>query len=98
MCSEQILGLGGPDITDPSIVDVRYVYGQMSVNADVSDDVCRSLTTWKTDRGARWADGEAQYAEYDHHYPPKRYHGHIIGVLAGWAASGCAHCFRGFFK
>jgi prepilin-type N-terminal cleavage/methylation domain-containing protein/prepilin-type processing-associated H-X9-DG protein len=70
MCSEQILGLGGPDITDPTLVDVRYHYGQKSMNANVSDDVCQSLSTWKTDRGARWADGETQYAEYDHHYPP----------------------------
>src|SRR5438132_12984594 len=44
MCSEQILGLGGPDITDPTQVDVRYVYGQKSVNADVSDDICQNLT------------------------------------------------------
>jgi prepilin-type N-terminal cleavage/methylation domain-containing protein/prepilin-type processing-associated H-X9-DG protein len=70
MCSEHILGLGGPDVTDPTQVDVRYVYGQQSVNADVSDDVCQTLTTWKTDRGARWADGEVQYAEYDHHHRP----------------------------
>jgi prepilin-type processing-associated H-X9-DG protein len=70
MMSEHILGPGGPDITDVTQVDVRLHYGQQSVNDIVNDDTCRSLKTWKTDRGARWADGEVQYQQYDHHYPP----------------------------
>jgi prepilin-type N-terminal cleavage/methylation domain-containing protein/prepilin-type processing-associated H-X9-DG protein len=75
MMSEQILGPGGDPltgITDPSQVDVRLFYVQQSLNADVTDAICQDLSnfTFKTDRGARWADGEAQYDLYDHHYPP----------------------------
>ncbi|HLJ92473.1 MAG TPA: DUF1559 domain-containing protein [Gemmataceae bacterium] len=91
MCSEQILGLGGPDVTDPTMVDVRYVYGQMSVNANVSDAVCAGLTTWKTDRGARWADGETQYAEYDHHYPPNAPQWDCVQLEHSWKPPRSMH-------
>ena len=91
MVSEQILGPGGPDITDPALVDVRYVYGQQSVNADVSDTVCQSLTTWNTDRGARWADGETQYAEYDHHYPPNAPQWDCVQLEHSWKPPRSMH-------
>jgi prepilin-type N-terminal cleavage/methylation domain-containing protein/prepilin-type processing-associated H-X9-DG protein len=91
MCSEQILGLGGPDVTDPTLVDVRYVYGQKSLNADVSDEVCRNLTTWKTDRGARWADGEVQYEQYDHHYPPNAPQWDCVQLEHSWKPPRSMH-------
>ena len=28
------------------------------------------MFSFETDRGSRWADGEAEYCLYDHHYPP----------------------------
>src|SRR5262249_11092991 len=66
LVSEQLLGPGTPaPLTDPTQVDVRLHYGRAAVNAPVTDAVCQGITTWQTDRGARWADGEAQYAEYD---------------------------------
>jgi prepilin-type processing-associated H-X9-DG protein len=77
MMSEQLLGMGDPNITDPAIpIDVRYYYAQKSINENVTDSECQSITaggggwTFKTDRGAKWADGEVQYCQYDHHYPP----------------------------
>jgi len=75
MMSEQILGQGGDPLTgisDPALIDVRFLYAQQSMNADVSDAICATMSnfTFRTDRGARWADGETQYCLYDHHYPP----------------------------
>jgi prepilin-type N-terminal cleavage/methylation domain-containing protein/prepilin-type processing-associated H-X9-DG protein len=89
--SEQILGPGGPDITDFTQMDVRFHYGQKSVNADVSDTVCLNLGTWKTDRGARWADGEVQYQQYDHHYPPNAPQWDCVQLEHSWKPARSMH-------
>jgi prepilin-type N-terminal cleavage/methylation domain-containing protein/prepilin-type processing-associated H-X9-DG protein len=94
MMAEHLLGRGGDSltgVTDPSLVDVRFFYGQESVRAAVSDNVCRSLTTFKTDRGARWADGEVQYDLYDHHYPPNTPFWDCIRLEFSWKAARSQH-------
>jgi prepilin-type N-terminal cleavage/methylation domain-containing protein/prepilin-type processing-associated H-X9-DG protein len=69
LMSEQILGPGGPAPSSAQ-VDVRLHYGSVGKKVPVTDALCQGVTTWNTDRGARWADGEVQYSLYDHHYPP----------------------------
>jgi prepilin-type N-terminal cleavage/methylation domain-containing protein/prepilin-type processing-associated H-X9-DG protein len=72
LMSEHILGRGpaGTTITDPTQVDVRLHWGRISKNAPVDDTACAGIKLFNTDRGARWADGEVQYCQYDQHYPP----------------------------
>jgi prepilin-type N-terminal cleavage/methylation domain-containing protein/prepilin-type processing-associated H-X9-DG protein len=91
LMSEQILGRGGPAVTDPSQVDVRYVYGQRPLHQPVSDLFCQAVTTWLTDRGSRWADGEVQYGLYDHHYPPNAKAWDCVAIEFSWKAARSAH-------
>jgi prepilin-type N-terminal cleavage/methylation domain-containing protein len=70
LMSEQVLGPGGPAFRDPAQVDVRLHWGRVPANAPVTDIICASMKSFNTDRGGRWADGEVQYCQYDHHYPP----------------------------
>jgi prepilin-type N-terminal cleavage/methylation domain-containing protein/prepilin-type processing-associated H-X9-DG protein len=72
MMSEQILGIGQAltIITNPADVDFRLLWGRISKRAPVDDNSCAGITIFNADRGSRWADGEVQYCQYDHHYPP----------------------------
>lgn len=92
MISEQILGSGGPVITNPSLVDVRNMWGRWPQMAPVSDAACASITTFDQDTGARWADGECQYEEYNHHYPPNINNcWDCIAFEFGWKAARSRH-------
>jgi prepilin-type N-terminal cleavage/methylation domain-containing protein/prepilin-type processing-associated H-X9-DG protein len=91
MYSEQILGQGGPTITNQALLDVRYAYGQKSLNAPVTDSVCAGLTQWLTDRGSRWADGEVQYGLYDHHYPPNARNWDCVLLEHSWKPPRSMH-------
>ena len=91
MFSEQILGKGGSDITDPTLVDVRYVYGHLQAHMPVSDAVCASINDWVKDRGAKWADGEVQYGLYDHHYPPNSPFWDCVLIEFSWKAARSMH-------
>ncbi len=70
LMSEQILGPGGSNFTNPAQADPKLHWGRISANAPVTDAKCAAISNFNTDRGGRWADGEAQYCQYDHHYPP----------------------------
>jgi prepilin-type N-terminal cleavage/methylation domain-containing protein/prepilin-type processing-associated H-X9-DG protein len=70
MISEQILGRGDPTQTSVQPDEIPFFWGRLPKNAPVTDAACAGITTFNGDRGARWADGECQYAEYDHHYQP----------------------------
>jgi prepilin-type N-terminal cleavage/methylation domain-containing protein/prepilin-type processing-associated H-X9-DG protein len=91
LLSEHILGLGGAVITDPTLVDERFMWGRWPHPMPVSDDACASITTFNQDRGARWADGEAQYAEYDHHYPPNAAAWDCVAFEWSWKAARSKH-------
>jgi prepilin-type N-terminal cleavage/methylation domain-containing protein/prepilin-type processing-associated H-X9-DG protein len=90
LISESILGRGGPNLTAPP-VDVRFYYGSIAAKAPVSDAACAAISTWKTDRGARWADGEVQYGLYDHHYPPNTALWDCIALEYSWKAARSFH-------
>lgn len=91
MYSEQILGQGGPTVTNPKQVDVRYVYGSLKANAPVNASVCAGITQWLTDRGSRWADGECQYGLYDHHYPPNAPQWDCVLLEHSWKPARSMH-------
>jgi prepilin-type N-terminal cleavage/methylation domain-containing protein len=91
LLSEQLLGRGGPNLTSAAGVDVRFHYGSISAKAPVSDTACAAITTWKTDRGARWADGEVQYGLYDHHYPPNAAAWDCVALEYSWKAARSQH-------
>jgi hypothetical protein len=57
----------------------------------ISDADCATITTFNQDRGARWADGEAQYAEYDHHYPPNAPAWDCVAFEFSWKAARSKH-------
>jgi prepilin-type N-terminal cleavage/methylation domain-containing protein/prepilin-type processing-associated H-X9-DG protein len=91
LMSEQVLGRGDPPVTNPALADVRYVYGHAQVRQPISDAFCAGVTSWLTDRGARWADGEVQYGLYDHHYPPNARPWDCIAIEYSWKAARSAH-------
>jgi prepilin-type processing-associated H-X9-DG protein len=91
LVSEHPLGTGGPSITDPSLVDVRIHYGRFPANVPVTDAICSGIQLWPTDRGARWADGEAPYAEYDHHYPPNAPQWDCVALEHSWKPARSRH-------
>jgi prepilin-type N-terminal cleavage/methylation domain-containing protein/prepilin-type processing-associated H-X9-DG protein len=91
MLSEHLLGPGGPVLTSPDEVDVHLVWGRWPMKAPVSDADCAGITTFNQDGGARWADGECQYAEYDHHYTPNPPTWDCIAFEFSWKAARSRH-------
>jgi prepilin-type N-terminal cleavage/methylation domain-containing protein/prepilin-type processing-associated H-X9-DG protein len=91
LMSEQILGPGGPGVTDPTQVDVRLHYASLRVRQPVTDGLCAVATNWPGDRGSRWADGEVQYGLYDHHYPPNPPQWDCVAIEFSWKAARSRH-------
>jgi prepilin-type N-terminal cleavage/methylation domain-containing protein/prepilin-type processing-associated H-X9-DG protein len=89
LMSEQILGPGGSPLSTPS--DPRLVYASVHARAPVDDTICSAATTFLTDRGARWADGEVQYGLYDHHYPPNAPQWDCIAIEFSWKPARSRH-------
>ena len=91
MMSEQILGPGGPAFKSPALADVKIDWGRISANAPVTDAACAAITNFQTDRGGRWADGEVQYDQYDHHYPPNAKVWDCIAFEYSWKPARSRH-------
>ncbi len=91
MISEQILGQGGPPPTSANLVDVRTVYGTMRSRQPVTNTICANITTFATDRGSRWADGEVQYSLYDHHFTPNDRMWDCVLIEYSWKAARSRH-------
>jgi prepilin-type N-terminal cleavage/methylation domain-containing protein/prepilin-type processing-associated H-X9-DG protein len=91
MMSEQILGPGGAAPTSAAQVDVRLHYASLRVRQPVTDALCQGATVWLSDRGARWADGEVQYAMYDHHYPPNPPVWDCVAIEYSWKPARSRH-------
>jgi prepilin-type N-terminal cleavage/methylation domain-containing protein/prepilin-type processing-associated H-X9-DG protein len=91
LMSEQILGPGGPPITDVAKVDVRLDYAFFRVRQAVDEGFCQGTSLWLTDRGSRWADGEVQYSLYDHHYPPNAPQWDCIAIEYSWKPARSRH-------
>jgi prepilin-type processing-associated H-X9-DG protein/prepilin-type N-terminal cleavage/methylation domain-containing protein len=91
MMSEHLLGPGGPGVGDPALVDPREHYGQIFALAPVSDAACQGVTTWKADRGGKWADGEVEFCLYDHHSPPNARAYDCIAFEFSWKAARSRH-------
>jgi prepilin-type N-terminal cleavage/methylation domain-containing protein/prepilin-type processing-associated H-X9-DG protein len=91
MFSETLLGRGDTPPTDPTQVDVRYTYGTLHANEPVTAAIAASITTFATDRGSRWADGECQYSLYDHHYPPDATVWDAVLIEYSWKAARSHH-------
>jgi prepilin-type N-terminal cleavage/methylation domain-containing protein/prepilin-type processing-associated H-X9-DG protein len=92
LMSEQCKGSGNPIMTDPSQVNVQTMWGRLPKHAPVTDAGCASITSFNQDGGARWADGECQYQEYDHHYPPNTlYAWDCIAFEFSWKAARSHH-------
>ena len=70
LMSESLLGPGGPDVTDPSQVDVQTMYASLGTTATLSESACQTATTYKTNRGSTWADGAYPHGLYNHWLPP----------------------------
>jgi prepilin-type N-terminal cleavage/methylation domain-containing protein/prepilin-type processing-associated H-X9-DG protein len=67
LLSESLLGPGGPDVTDPNLVDRQLYYAKLS-SGPITDGAAAGASVFKADRCAIWADGESTV--YDHYYPP----------------------------
>ena len=91
LMSEQILGPGGLDVTDPAQVDVRLHYASLRVRQPVTDALCAGATDWPADRGSRWADGEVQFGLYDHHYPPNPAVWDCVAIEFSWKPARSRH-------
>jgi prepilin-type N-terminal cleavage/methylation domain-containing protein len=89
--SEQILGPGIPPPSSSTRVDPRLYYASIHAHAPVNDGVCAGASTFVSDRGSRWADGEVQYGLYDHHYPPNPPQWDCIAIEFSWKAARSRH-------
>ncbi|HEY1859252.1 MAG TPA: DUF1559 domain-containing protein [Gemmataceae bacterium] len=90
LMSEQILGPGGT-FPGGTPIDVRLYYASVHARAPVDEPTCQAATTFLTDRGSRWADGEVQYGLYDHHYPPNAGKWDCVAIEYSWKPARSKH-------
>jgi prepilin-type N-terminal cleavage/methylation domain-containing protein/prepilin-type processing-associated H-X9-DG protein len=91
LMSEQLLGPGGPALTDAGQVDPRLHYAVAHARQPVTENGCAAAQLWMTDRGARWADGDVLFGLYDHHYAPNAAQWDCLAIDFSWKAARSRH-------
>lgn len=89
--SETTLGRGGPALTSLAGVNPQEYYAFIRSPTPMSEAFYATATSWSTDRGAKWADGEAYYCLYDHGRPPNFAGYDCISVGFSWKAARSRH-------
>ncbi len=92
LMSETLLGPGGPDVTDPNAVDPKTMYVSLGTGDTLSEQTCRTVQLWKTNRNGFWADGAYPTGLYNHWLPPNAAQADCIRHSnPGWKAARSRH-------
>jgi prepilin-type N-terminal cleavage/methylation domain-containing protein/prepilin-type processing-associated H-X9-DG protein len=89
--SETTLGRGGLALTSVTPENQREVYAFIASPTPMSEALYATATTWSTDRGAKWADGEVYNCLYDHGRPPNFAGYDCISIGYSWKAARSRH-------
>ncbi len=71
--SESVLGAGTGEnfyVYDANQVDPQTMYASLGFSDSLSESACANATSWRTDRGATWADGAYPNGLFNAYYPP----------------------------
>jgi prepilin-type N-terminal cleavage/methylation domain-containing protein/prepilin-type processing-associated H-X9-DG protein len=91
LMSETTLGPGGPAVASLTGKSPQDYYAFIRSPTPMSEALYNSATSWSTDRGGKWADGEVYYCLYDHGRPPNFAGYDCISVGYSWKAARSRH-------